>query len=140
MRDLESEKEFSKWLLDIGNAKVGDVMILPEICYPEFQNPIAQLCNDIDFRDVTFKQLKAREILAVANDISLALNNQLLTVLPGDEVSYEAMDKIISDDSQDQFTYPEEFLNSLNPTGMPPHKLHLKIRCIIMLLRNLARS
>ena len=42
---LESEKEFSKWLLDVGNAKVGDVN-LSEICYPETQDPIAQLYND----------------------------------------------------------------------------------------------
>ena len=63
--------------------------------------------------------------MAVTNDISLALNNKMLSVLPGDEVVYEAMDKIMSDDSQDQLTYSEEFLNSLTPTGMPPHKLHL---------------
>ena len=41
MRALESEKEFSKWLLDVDNAKKGDVVNLPEICYPEVQNPIA---------------------------------------------------------------------------------------------------
>ena len=40
MRALESEKEFSKWLLDIGNAKEGDVVNLPEICYREVQDPI----------------------------------------------------------------------------------------------------
>ena len=45
-------------------------MNLPEICYPEVQDPIAQLYNDIDFRDVTFKQLKDRAILDVINGIS----------------------------------------------------------------------
>ena len=40
MHALESEKEFSKWLLDVDNAKKGDVN-LPEIYYPEFQDPIA---------------------------------------------------------------------------------------------------
>ena len=38
----------------------------------------------------------------------------------------ESIDKIISDDPQDQLTYPEEFFNSLTRTGMPPYKLHLK--------------
>lgn len=33
--------------------------------------------------------------------------------------------------------YPIEFLNSLNVSGMPPHKLKLKVNSIIMLIRNL---
>ncbi|KAG8184067.1 hypothetical protein JTE90_013701 [Oedothorax gibbosus] len=71
MRALESEKQFSKWLLDASIAKEGDVVNLPEICYPEAQDPIAQLYNDIDFRNITSKQLKDRAILTVTNDISL---------------------------------------------------------------------
>ena len=35
---LESEKEFSKWLLDAGKAKEGDIVNIPEV-----QDPIAQL-------------------------------------------------------------------------------------------------
>ncbi|KAG8189067.1 hypothetical protein JTE90_025499 [Oedothorax gibbosus] len=71
MRTLESGKQFSKWLLDVGNAKEGDAVKLPEICYPEIQDPIAQLYKDIDFRNVTSKQLKDRAILTVTNDIAL---------------------------------------------------------------------
>ncbi|GBN68024.1 hypothetical protein AVEN_217850-1 [Araneus ventricosus] len=50
------------------------------------------------------------------------------------------VDMIMSEDPQDQLTFPEEFLNSLTPTGLPPYELKLKIGCIIMLLRNLAPS
>ena len=60
IRALKLEKEFSKWLLSIGNAKEGDVVNLPKICYPEVQDPTAQLYTDTDFRDVMSKQLKDR--------------------------------------------------------------------------------
>ncbi|GBL99233.1 hypothetical protein AVEN_140693-1 [Araneus ventricosus] len=60
--------------------------------------------------------------------------------MPGNEVIYESIDNIVSNDPQDQLAYTEEFLNSLTPTGMPPHKLRLKPGAILMLLRNLAPS
>ena len=83
------------------NAKKGIVANILEICYPKIQDPVSQIYDDTDFKEVIFKQFKDRTILAVTYDISLALKNQVLSVLPGDEVVYDAVDKIISDDPQD---------------------------------------
>ncbi|GBO43608.1 hypothetical protein AVEN_114725-1 [Araneus ventricosus] len=66
-------------------------------------------------------------------------NNKVLEFMPGNETVYKAVD-MISEDPQNQLTFPEEFLNSLTPTGLPPYALKLKIGCITMLLRNLAPS
>ena len=36
----------------------------------------------------------------------------------------------------DQCRFPVEYLNTLNPSGLPPHMLQLKPGCLIILLRN----
>ncbi|GBN61688.1 hypothetical protein AVEN_217224-1 [Araneus ventricosus] len=138
MRAPETERKFSNWLLEIGEGKSGDNVMLPDIYYPSEQNPIKQLYGDLNLSTVMPEELKGRAILAVTNDASIDINNQVLVCLPGETVVYEAVDDIVSDDSNDRLTFPVEFLNSLTPTGMPPYKLNLKPGCIIMLLRNLA--
>ncbi|GBM18941.1 hypothetical protein AVEN_1569-1 [Araneus ventricosus] len=83
------------------------------------------------------EELKGRAILAVTNDASIDINNQVLACLPGETVVFQSVD-IVRDDPNDRLTFPVEFLNSL--TGMPPYKLNLKPGCIIMLLRNLVST
>ncbi|XP_022178171.1 uncharacterized protein LOC111039146 [Myzus persicae] len=43
----------------------------------------------------------------------------------------------ILSDQDNAIDIPIEFLNSLNPSGLPPHKLDLKIGAPIILMRNL---
>src|SRR5206468_8726182 len=104
------------------------------------KDPVEQLYGNIDFTNVTPHQLKGRAILSVTNEESLELNNRVLERMLGEEVVYESVDSIMSDQAEDQLAYPEEFLNTLTPTEMPPHKLSLKIGAVIMLLRNLLPS
>ena len=65
-----------------------------------------------------------RAILAPRNDGVVHVNNQLLDDFPGDVVVYKSIDTV---PDQNAVTYPTEFLNSLEPSGMPPHILKLKV-------------
>jgi len=76
-----------------------------------------------------------RAILAPLNETVRTINHQLIEVVPGDVHSYKSIDTTVDTDQAVQ--YPTEFLKSLQLTGLPPHNLLLKVRCPIMLLRNL---
>ena len=43
----------------------------------------------------------------------------------------------MTDDEEEGQNYPQEFLHTLTPCGMPEHRLCLKVGAIIMLQRNL---
>ena len=62
------------------------------------------------------------------------LNDRITNMFPGEvHVSLSADHASDADD----FLYPREFLNTLNPSRFPPHELRLKVGCPIILLRNL---
>ncbi|XP_064073268.1 uncharacterized protein LOC135193663 [Vanessa tameamea] len=55
--------------------------------------------------------------------------------VPGEVKCYKSIDTVTN--IEVTVHYPQEFLNSLNPAGLPPHELSLKVGRPIMLLRNL---
>ncbi|GBM67839.1 hypothetical protein AVEN_146987-1 [Araneus ventricosus] len=83
MRDLESDKEFSKWRLVVGDGLSLDTIKLPSICYPKEQHPVKQLYNDLNFKAITAEQLKGRALLTVTKHLPIELNNAVLNVIPG---------------------------------------------------------
>ena len=59
----------------------------------------------------------------------------------GDVTTYFAADHVEVPDNPDEANnYPQEFLHTLTPSGMPPHTLELKVGCTVMLPRNLDPS
>lgn len=133
---------FSKQLLDIGNGKVqiddAELITLPanfctivqskeELIQKVFPNLVQQYKN-LDW-------LSERAILAPKNEYVNRLNHSIQEKLPGTIVTYKSIDRVVDDD--DAVNFPIEFLNSLEPPGMPPHCLQLKIGSPIILLRNL---
>lgn len=56
--------------------------------------------------------------------------------VPGNFKYYKSF--VIVCNIKDTVHYQQKFLNSLNPTGLPPHELKWKVGASIMLLRNLS--
>ena len=77
-----------------------------------------------------------RMILTCRNkDVDL-VNHTIADMVPGEFVSYNSADSIQSDTRHD-YRFQAEFLNTLMPSGLPPHCLKLKVGLPIVLLRNL---
>ncbi|GBP00844.1 hypothetical protein EVAR_91352_1 [Eumeta japonica] len=90
-------------------------------------NVYPDLKNNINNR----KWLCERAILAPTNEIVDQINGQMLLCIEGNVVEYLSVDNVM--DTEHVTSYPVEFLNSLELSGVPSHKLCLQV----MLMRNL---
>jgi len=135
--------QFAGQLLSLGDGKIvadptsGLINIPNNFC--NVVDSMEALKNNV-FPDIQrcykdHKWLCERAILAPKNDSVNVINIQIQQQLPGEDISYKSIDTVVDIDQAVQ--YPTEFLNSLEPPGMPPHRLVLKIGSSIMLLRNL---
>ena len=79
--------------------------------------------------------LNGRAILTPTNKAVDGINDMIVAKLPGDEVKVYSADKV--DDLQDSRGFSIEYINSLNPNGMPRHCITLKAGVPLMLMRNL---
>ncbi|XP_025616692.1 uncharacterized protein [Arachis hypogaea] len=125
--DQDETEQFGEWLLKVGDGLIGDNMDgESEICLP----------GDIDF-------FKARTILAPTLDIVEEVNNHLMAIIPRGEKLYLSSDSICMDEGNMESQldlYGSELPNSINCSGLPPHKLILKIGVPVMLLRSIDQS
>jgi len=141
----KSDPWFVEYLLRIGGGLEeanghGEIHLLDEICIPHTRED-----NDLDtLIDCIFPALNAnmsnksyitsREILSPRNDWVDMINMKMISHFQGNEMLYHSFDSVVDDPYN---YYPSEFLNTLTPNGLPPHVLKLKIRCPVILLRNI---
>ncbi|KAI3798192.1 hypothetical protein L1987_33461 [Smallanthus sonchifolius] len=139
---------FSDLLLRVGDGTEelieGNFIRIPDemtISCTNRENSIKELINEI-FPSITNNvyssdYIISRAILSTKNESVDEINDQMIDIFQGDEKVYYNFDE--AEDDHHNF-YPTEFLNSLNVSGLPPHKLRLKIGCPIILLRNIDPS
>ncbi|KAF8113262.1 hypothetical protein N665_0053s0013 [Sinapis alba] len=157
MRLHQAEKDFAKWLLGIGdgttpipekyktsNEEISIVEIDNKLLLQNRGDPVECITKStyqdfqIHFKDKNY--LIERAILTPRNETVDEVNNYMLSFLAGEHKEYLSSDSIGDDKEKvanQHILYPTDFLNTLKFSGIPNHKLDLKIGVPVMLLRNL---
>jgi len=135
-------RTFADWLLCLGNneletidedyIKCLDMMVLPPA---DTQAMVVAIYPQLHKGQATNEYLHECAILAPRNKEVSLINTIVLSYLPGAQVNFLSAD--FAEDLEVANTYPFEFLNTLEVSGMPSHKLLLKIGAPVILLRNL---
>ncbi|XP_066451124.1 uncharacterized protein [Eleutherodactylus coqui] len=119
-------------LLKIGNGDLNNIhsilKIPPNLCttIDSVDSLIAEIYPDIKhLRQKPASWLRERALLTPTNASASELNHCLLERLGGSETVYKSIDSVLNSD--DAVNYPVEFLNTLEPPGMPAHRLTLKV-------------
>lgn len=138
MRSSDPNSKFSEWLLDVGNGVTNATDNIPMECMVKNEN---MLISEVFGKFMTrhhSQSLSSRCILALTNRTVARLNEAIITSFRGRSRHYYSVDSVDdSESSGSKLVYSTELLNSLEPNGFPPHDLHLKVGCCIMLIRNL---
>ena len=143
-------EEFDNWTLSIGNGisssiKVPARMIATRIAPNSKENSTAEgeamekFCQKI-FPDIAVNigdpnWVDGRALLAPTNKEVQMMNDILSARLPGSSEVFRSADQL--EQTEDVLHFNVEYLNSLTPSGCPPHALDLKPGTPLMLLRNL---
>jgi ATP-dependent DNA helicase PIF1 len=96
---------------------------------------IAQVFPNLQQNILDENWLCERTILAPKNETVSKINKKNLEKISTETTVYNSIDTVMTSD--DSTSYPVEFLNSLELSGVPSHKLELKVGVPVMLMRNL---
>lgn len=139
--DCESGN-FAQCLLEIGEGRLpmdAEGLI-------EFKSSFCNVvCSESELINKVFPNLQLnfnneewlceRAIMAPRNETVAKINKNIIHRLPGEVTIYSSIDSVMASD--DTTAYPVEFLNSLELSGVPSHKLELKVGVPVILMRNL---
>ncbi|CAN1787491.1 ATP-dependent DNA helicase pif1 [Linum perenne] len=144
---------FDSWLKDIGEG-VGcslpgeaNILIPPDLMVGKHLGPIHDIVKatypDIlhNYQNVAY--LASRAVLAPHHDMVHKVNAHVLSLIPGEEITYLSSDTIDSEKGKQNVIHPEfpnELLNSLQIPGFPDHEIKLKVGVPIILLRNIDQA
>ncbi|KAJ7526052.1 hypothetical protein O6H91_17G079600 [Diphasiastrum complanatum] len=142
----DEQLRFADYLLSVGDGREPtfmhrdlDLISLPEgICLRmrDVHELISFTFLDVarQFRDVEF--LRSHAILTPLNKDLDEINARVVEQLLGDVYTFYSANSVVECEGSN--VHPIEYLNSLQASGCPPHKLVLKTGMIVILLRSIA--
>jgi hypothetical protein len=140
----QSNPWFSDYLLRIDNGTedtfAGDYIHLPKDIVIEYKDEysIDRLIDcvfpDLNKNACSTQYMRERGILCTRNDYVDEINARRIDRFPGKAMVFY---NFVSVDDDEHNNYPQDFLNSITPNGLPPHELRIKINCPLILLQNL---
>ncbi|XP_015931311.1 uncharacterized protein LOC107457658 [Arachis duranensis] len=153
--NIQELRNFTEWLLKIGDGLAGDTTdgesivhipsdiliknsetVLDDLIDFVYPNMLSNLSVEIYFKD--------RAILAPILDFCVTdVNNKMTAGLPGQEIVYLSSNSVCAEEGNMELeldAFSPEILNGINCSGLPPHKLVLKVGVPVMLLRNIDQT
>ena len=138
----QEQLQWSEWLQTLGRGEipniVGDTIRLPDdLCVPAsgtVDDLIEHVYPGLSEQAGNMDYFNGRAIVTPKNKTVDSLNAQLIDRMPGELHTLLSADTV---DNEHTHYVPQEYLNTLTPSGLPPHRLVLKVGMPIMLLRNL---
>ncbi|XP_048614138.1 uncharacterized protein LOC106363303 [Brassica napus] len=149
--ELTDLKEFSKWILKVGDGTLGEpndgiaeIEIPSEFLITDSDEPIEAISKAVYGDPSSLKGNKEakffqeRAILCPTNEDVNMINDYMLDKLDGEEMIYLSADSIDPTDTKavNDEALDSDFLNNIKVSGLPNHRLRLKVGCPVMVLRN----
>ena len=139
----DTARTFAQQLLLLGEGRIpvepssGWITFPPDFCnmVQSVGELIEKVFPNIATNFSNGEWICERAILAPKNERVNSINAQILNSLPGSVSTYTSVDTMVQ--LEQAVYFPTGFLNSLEPHGIPPHSLDLKVGLPIMLLRNI---
>ncbi|WZZ24155.1 hypothetical protein YC2023_007556 [Brassica napus] len=160
MRVNQDEKEFSDWLLKVGEGRPEseqgdeddgyhdqmvniDPTLLKEIKEESLKQVVDAAYGDTNQIEASQSSYTDKVILTPRNDTVDEINAYTISKTTGeskDYYSYDSFEVSETQSNQNDTLYAIEYLNSMEFPGLPSHKLTLKVGSPIMLLRNINQT
>ncbi|KEH28056.1 PIF1-like helicase [Medicago truncatula] len=145
---------FGKWILSIGDGnnasdENGEMKVeIPEdFLISDTTNMLMSLIDFVypDLNDNLGDPLffQERGILAPTLDSVEHVNEYMMSLIPGEEKEYLSSDSVCRSgenyDVQSEW-FTTKFLNGIKSSGIPNHRLKLRVGCPVMLMRNIDQA